>query len=52
MWAGFEDVGPDEVEKVDEGVFAAEALNTKGKVLDCRCCCLSMNEIAISECVL
>ena len=52
MRAGFEDIGPDEVEKVDEGVFAAEALDSQSEVLDGCSCCLPVNQIAISQCVL
>ena len=52
MRAGFEDVRPDEVEKVDEGILAAETLDSQGEVLDSRCCGLPVDQIAISQRVL
>ena len=51
MGTGFEDVGPDEVEKVDEGVLTTETLDTEGEMLDGCGSCLPVDQISVSECV-
>lgn len=52
MRAGLEDIGPDIVEEVHQGIFTTEALNPQGQVFDGSCGCLSMNQISISEGIL
>ncbi len=43
MGTSFEDVWPDEVEKMDEGVFATEALDSESEMLDGCCSGLPVN---------
>lgn len=46
------EIGPDVVQKMQQSILAPIPLNRKSQMLDGCCCCLSMNNVLVSQGIL